>query len=274
MYRDILVHIDGKPNNRHRLESAVDLAMRMRARLCGLHVMPTADIPPLYKPSQIDAAVAHLSAELASEARAARLSFEVVAAARLADTEWHEMIGDMVEGVSTRARYADLVVLGQDEWQDPVVSHPLPIAHSLVVRCGRPVLVVPAHVQAANFRRIALAWDGSREAVRAIHDALPLLKTASAVHLLTVFTEPDANTADDTKSFVSHLAGHGVTVDAKSATVTSGEEHDALERIIRDGAYDLLVMGAYSRPRWMEFVFGGATKTELLSSTIPVLVSH
>jgi hypothetical protein len=80
------------------------------------------------------------------------------------------------QGISHRARYADLVILGQYEWQGSPETHPLPIAHPVVLRCGRPVLVVPAAVQQSALARIAIAWEGSREAVRAVHDALPLLR--------------------------------------------------------------------------------------------------
>ena len=97
-----------------------------------------------------------------------------------------ESDGDVVHCISDSARYADLVVLGQYEWQGPHVSHPLPIAHSVVSRCGRPVVVVPAAVGSISFDRAAIAWDGSREAVRAVHDALPLLILSQSVEIVTI----------------------------------------------------------------------------------------
>lgn len=274
MYRDLLVHVDGREGDRHRIEFAVDLATRAGARLSGLHVTPAAEIPPVYKPSQIEAAVAHESAELSGDARTARLAFETLAIARLGDTSWLESVGDIVEGVSERARYSDLVILGQDEWQEPVERHPLPVAHSVVLRCGRPVLVVPAGARSADLARIAVAWDGSREAVRAVHDALPLLRSASTVHLLTIVAAPDDNTVEDASNVIAHLARHGVAAESKVARATATQEHKALHAAVEQGAYDLLVMGAYSHARWIEFILGGATQSTLLSSNIPVLVSH
>ena len=274
MYRDLLVHVDAGEGGRHRIEFAVDLATRTGARLSGLHVTPTADIPPVYKPSQIEAAVAHAAAELAGQTRAARSAFEALAVARAADTSWLELAGDVVEGVSGRARYSDLVILGQDEWQEPLEHHPLPVAHSVVIGCGRPVLVVPPGVTSADFVRIAVAWDGSREAVRAIHDALPFLRSATTVHLLTIVTAPDHNAAEDASNLIAHLASHGVTAESKVTPATRVQEHKALHAAVEQGAYDLLVMGAYSHARWVEFIFGGATQSTLLSSNIPVLVSH
>jgi len=97
--------------------------------------------------------------------------FSEEAAGRLTDACWFEAEGDVDQGISNRARYADLVILGQYERQGSPETHPLPIAHSVVSRCGRPVLVVPAAVQLSALERIAIAWDGSREAVRSVHDA-------------------------------------------------------------------------------------------------------
>ena len=274
MYRDLLVHVDGEEGDRHRIEFAVGLATRTGARLNGLHVTPIADIPPVYKPTQIEAAVAHASAELAGQTRAARLAFETLAKIRLADTSWLEMGGDIVEGVSARARYSDLVILGQDEWQEPLERHPLPLAHSVVLRCGRPVLVVPRGVMSAGLARIAVAWDGSREAVRAVHDALPLLTSASTIDVLTIVAARNVNASEDANHLIVHLANHGVAAESKVIRATEAEEHKALHEAVEHDAYDLLVMGAYSHARWIEFILGGATQSTLLSSSIPVLVSH
>src|SRR5450756_1772635 len=162
MYRDLLVHVDGSEAGRRRVQLAIDLALRTGARLSGLHVMPPPDVPPLYKPSQLDEAVANMSMNLAADARGTKEVFGEEVAQRLTDTRWLELKGDIVDGICDRARYADLVILGQYEWQGPHVAHLLPIAHSVVLRCGRPVLVVPAVVDSISFARVAIAWDGSR----------------------------------------------------------------------------------------------------------------
>jgi hypothetical protein len=122
---------------------------------------------------------AHLSSKLALNARAAATAFSEEIADRLTDSSWFVAEGDVAQGISIRARYADLVILGQNEWQGSPEAHPLPITHSVVLRCGRPVLVVPAALQSNSIASIAVAWDGSREVVRAIHDALPLLRVLS-----------------------------------------------------------------------------------------------
>src|SRR5450755_1824016 len=199
MLRDLLVHVDGSEAGRRRVQLAIDLALRTGARLSGLHVMPPPDVPPLYKPSLLDEAVANMSEKLASNARAAKEAFSQEAAQRLADTRWFGADGDVVDGICEYARYADLVILGQYEWQGPHIADPLPIAHSVVSRCGRPVLVVPAAVGPISFARAAIAWDGSREAVRAVHDALPLLALSQSVTIVTIIPPSGGETAKDAK---------------------------------------------------------------------------
>ena len=175
MFRDLLVHVDGTEAGRQRVQFAVDLARRTGARLSGLHVTPPAEVPPRYKPTRVPQVATKIAAALVLDAHTAATAFREEAP----DTCWFEVAGDMVECISEKARYADMVIVGQYEWQGPAQRHPLPIAHSLVLQCGRPVLVVPALAQPCAFARTAVAWDGSREAVRAVHDALPLLSLCS-----------------------------------------------------------------------------------------------
>jgi nucleotide-binding universal stress UspA family protein len=88
MYRDLLVHVDGSEAGRRRVQFAIDLALRTGARLSGLHVMPPPDVPPLYKPSQMDEATANMSLRLASNARDAKRAFFEEVGQRLTDTRW------------------------------------------------------------------------------------------------------------------------------------------------------------------------------------------
>src|ERR1019366_3398486 len=98
------------------------------------------------------------------------------------------------------------VILGQGEWQEPPKRHPLPIAHSVVLLCGRPVLIVPVSVGSLVPVKVAVAWDGSREAVRAVHDALPLLKMAQTVHIVTMVSPTHGAGLEDLQDLVVHLA--------------------------------------------------------------------
>jgi nucleotide-binding universal stress UspA family protein len=233
-------------------------------------VTPSVEAPPRYKPSRVDQAVTEISAKLALDARAAATIFREEAG----DACWFEAAGDMVQAISDKARYADVVILGQYERQGVPETHPLPIAHSVVLRCGRPVLVVPAVVKPGAFASIAIAWDGSREAVRAVHDALPLLRMSRSAEIVTMIA-PSAESKDaEAKSLLAHLANHGIEVGTNILQLKTAGKHESLRKHLEQGNYDLLVMGGYSHAMWLEFIFGGATHSILLSSKIPILVSH
>ena len=274
MLRDLLVHVDGSQAGRCRVQFAADLALRMGARLSGIHVTPTAEVPPLYKPSQVANVAAGLSSKLAMAAQSAATAFSEEVTGRMADVRWFEMEGDVVQSISDKARYADLVILGQYESQGSPETHPLPIAHSVVLKCGRPVLVVPATAKQSSLARIVVAWDGSREAVRAVHDALPLLRLSQSVQIVTMIPKSADDNEVDAESLLAHLAKHGIEVGTDVLQLRTIKEHDSLRKQIEQGNYDLLVMGGYSHPMWQEFIFGGATQSILLSSKIPAFVSH
>jgi nucleotide-binding universal stress UspA family protein len=120
-----------------------------------------------------------------------------------------------------------------------------------------------------------VAWDGSREAVRAIHDALPLLQMSGSVQIVRMIPSSDEGDEADVKKLAAHLVNHGIDVSPAPLLVRTAEEHRALQRELERGHYDLLVMGGYSHAIWRQFIFGGgATQPILMSSKIPVFVSH
>ena len=123
-------------------------------------------------------------------------------------------------------------------------------------------------------QKIAIAWDGSREAVRAVHDALPLLALSQSAQIVTIIPPEAVESSDDAKHLSAHLANHGIKIEASVIQTRAEEEPISLRQQTEKADYDLLVMGGYSHPKWLEFIFGGATQSILLSSKIPVLVSH
>jgi nucleotide-binding universal stress UspA family protein len=274
MLSDLLVHVSGDEAGRERVTLAVGLAQRTGAQLSGVHITPPPEIPPRYKPSQVDAAIARVAAKLKAEAQVARAIFAEETSQHLADACWFEAEGDVARGVSDRACVADLVILGRDEYQEAGEAHPLPVAHSVVMQCGRPVLVVPVGVRSLVPVKVAIAWDGSREAVRAVHDALPLLKLAIRVHLVTMIRPSDDVEKMGVNGLVAHLANHDIATETRIEYVARSEERSSLQVALKNGGYDLVVMGGYTHRRWLEFIFGGTTLSTLLTTDIPVLVSH
>ncbi|HEV2547827.1 MAG TPA: universal stress protein [Stellaceae bacterium] len=273
MFRDLLVHVDGTQAGRRRVKLALDLAKRTESQLSGLHVTPPPEVPPRYKPSRVAGVEADISRYLAIDAQSAERLFSEETSHQT-NISWHQANGDMVEGICERARYADLVLLGQYEWQGTAETHPLPVAHRVVLRSGRPVLVVPEEARPSDFARVAVAWDASREAVRAVHDALPLLRLARSVETVAMVDSTGKDDELDLRRLAAHLKNHGVPIEPRTQKMSSANEHAALREQLAHGHYDLIVMGGYSHSIWREFIFGGATQSILLSSRSPILVSH
>jgi nucleotide-binding universal stress UspA family protein len=146
----------------------------------------------------------------------------------------------------------------------------------MVVGAGRPVLIVPNEgVHSRIGGRIAVAWNGRREATRAAFDALPLLQKAKEVKVLWIDPRSEGEDAGAfaATDLCTALARHGIACEALEAASDGSVGATLLSRAIEHRA-DLLVMGCYGHSRLSELVFGGATRHTLRHMTIPVLMSH
>jgi nucleotide-binding universal stress UspA family protein len=190
--------------------------------------------------------------------------------------EWRETTSDALGAVTLHARYADLVVIGQQnpEWPsgvDKLFERSLPLA------AGRPVLVVPyAFERRPVGRHVLVAWNASREAARAVNDALPLLERASHVHVVAFQPEQSgsAHGGEPGADIALYLARHGVKVTVSRYDAPDMDVGNQLLSRAFDLSADLIVMGAWGHSRLREFVLGGVTRTLLESMTVPVLMSH
>ncbi|MEM7192910.1 MAG: universal stress protein, partial [Pseudomonadota bacterium] len=177
---------------------------------------------------------------------------------------------------ASAARLADLAILGQPRDGDPLVGQ-----YALVERClfasGRPVLIVPASGgQLERGGTIVVAWDGSAEAARASGDALPFLKEAARVVLLSCVRDGSSqDSAPSVEGIVAHLCRHGVRAEARKAAVSEGGDIGRhLLRQSKDFGADMIVMGAFHHSRWREFILGGVTLTMLEEAAIPLFMAH
>jgi len=185
--------------------------------------------------------------------------------------------GERLSAVLRRAATADLVIAGRPDPHDDAHASRRELLENLLLQSARPVLVLPPDAGTPELgQRIVVAWDGSHGASRAALDALPLLRRAAGVHLLRVERpgEDDAADADESLDRASiWLRRHGVRAEPAIA-LDAGPVGDVLAtRAVEFGA-DLLVMGAFGRPRAVERVLGGATRGVLEAATLPVLFSH
>lgn len=272
MIEDILVHVDGTEAGKRRIAYAFDLAERHQARLTGVHVTAPVDVPPYYKPSMVDQVATALEYHATLDAQVSEQLFEAAASARSTPTLWRAADGAMSVAICKLARWSDLVVLGQYEREGTVERHPFSLAQAVAVDCGRPVLVVPAAIGNERMSRALVAWDGSREAVRALHDALPLLRVAKATVELAMINGEAEGVLEP---LCDHLRRHQISVEEEAHLHKSGSTADALVERLEQGHFDLLIMGAlsHSHPVWIEFLFGGTTSSALFNASTPVLIS-
>jgi nucleotide-binding universal stress UspA family protein len=151
------------------------------------------------------------------------------------------------------------------------------IAESIVFGSGRPVIVFPTQAgrrHAGACDTIGVAWDFSRPAARAVADALPLLKRAKTVRIVTVTDEKPIETRHSGAELAHHLAYHGVNVVSDIENSAGRPVGQVLEHYAQARELDLLVMGAYGHSRMREFILGGATKSILADPPLPVLLAH
>lgn len=267
---DILVHVDGTPNCRSRLEVAIRLAQQHRASLTGLYVITHQYYQPRQQPS------------VQRAARDAEKLFTELTASAGVDAHWQcadwSVIGVSVsEIINHHSHYTDLVVVGQTDPGAAGKGAPTDLPERLVLGAGRPVLVVPyAGSFPAVGEKVLVAWKAGRESTRAVNDALPLLKGARQVNLLAVNSSEDYG--DDSESLCSnicsHLARHGVAAHADTALAATASVGDTLLNRACEEGFDLLVMGAYAHTPQGTLVLGAVAKHLLSDMTVPVLMSH
>jgi nucleotide-binding universal stress UspA family protein len=183
--------------------------------------------------------------------------------------EWRATEGDVTDTVKVHARYADLAIVGQSP-EDAIDD----VAAGVFLGAGRPVLIVPRYGTFPTLgERVLIAWDGGREACRAVNDALPLMRQARHVVVLSVNARetPGLEPGDD---IALHLARHGITVETSAQHATDIDVASLLLSRASDLSADLLVMGGYGHSRLREIMLGGVTRKILGEMTLPVLMSH
>ena len=278
-YKDLLVVLGSDAASRGRMALAAALSERFAAHLVGLYPFPVPDIPRTlgyYNPSLFDPIFRELREKAQEVCDREREAFEHAASLRGLSAEWRVTEG-LEADPAVHARYVDLTILGQldPDGGDTELIRPRP--ELVALASGRPILAVPYAGQFETVgRRVLIGWNATREATRAVNDAMPLLAAADVVTVLTIDARegPDAHGELPGADISLHLTRHGVKATIErtvSAGVPAGEV--LLSRAADLGA-DLLVIGAYGHSRMRELLLGGATRSILQSMTVPVLMSH
>jgi nucleotide-binding universal stress UspA family protein len=278
MYRNILVLVPTELSARPVTDGSISLAAECRAELEAIAIGYEASSIPMT--AEGGAAVGsiyeierHRALERAegalrvfeTQAKNAGIAYRCRALSALP--------GEAATIVGAAARLHDLTIVSQPEIDRDAFDNKL--AQQTLFEAGGPVLFMPYTFKGAfTPKRIGVCWDGSRLAARALHDAMPFLKAAIAVTIITVNEDESVPSEASPTYLARYLARAGVSVHLTSLRMDDSEIQPGILSLAADESLDLLVMGGYGHSRLKETVLGGVTRDMLRSMTVPTLMSH
>lgn len=275
-YKTILVHVDLSPGAPARIRCAAALARRHGAHLVGAAATGLSRFLPAGVLAQAGPAAARRCEQLRREAGEALARFAALAAEEgVASCEQSYAEDETGAALALRARYCDLVVAGKD-MAEAGRTAPGDLAAHVLLHCGRPVLVAP---QACAWRPgmdVLVGWDGGAQACRAVDGAMPLLRAAARVTILSIGDRGDRGERAGeaaAQRLSAFLGRHGVAASPLQLADRGDPGAALLETAGAVGA-GLLVVGAYGHARVREQVLGGVTTTVLEGASLPVLLAH
>lgn len=278
-FKTILVDLGEDSDRGARIEAAARLAMAAGGSIVGLTATGT-QLEPFRGAGEEAGRYAELAAgqlhRLVVEDEAA-LENGVRKVSPAIHTRHVVIEAEAGWALATHGRFAD-IILPRPPSADTNVPAPLAcVAEYAMLNAGRPILLVRGPVSLQLPGRATIAWNGSREAARAVADALPWLASASAVSILVITSGEEKPAGeggadhDSGQRLAAWLANHGINADLR---VVQGDPDEMLPQIASALQSDLLVAGGYGRPRLRELVLGGTTRVLLHQYDFPVFMSH
>jgi nucleotide-binding universal stress UspA family protein len=257
-FSTVMVHVDLDRDNDACLQIAASLAEQFNAKLIGI---TAADLDTSsYKQEPLaEELVERVRSHIAKRLAEAEERFRSVTKQRAQQIEWRAAMTRPADYVAREARAADLIVTGASRDSSVFDRTERLDPGDLVMRAGRPILVVPPEAEDLKLKCAMVAWKDTREARRAVNDALPLLQKVAEVVIAEVVEDEASRAAahrrvDDVASWLGH---HGVAASAR--VFHFPEREDPLEKLWQYGA-DFIVAGAYGHARLQEWAFGGFTR--------------
>lgn len=271
-YPAIMVYVEAKAQPEQRVRLAASISEKFNATLIGVSALA---MPPqtagngVTIPAVLDADTKEMAAILSRTETWFRKTAEPLHR-RL---EWRSEIGFPTAILVREARAADLLVVGRSDPPGDIYST-VDLAGA-VLNAGRPVLVVPKGVSTLRGRHVVIGWKDTREARRAVVDALPFLQEADTVAIVEIYDSDETGSPQKRIDDVAHfLERHKVPVGPKISVRRKQSDAAQLIRVTQDAGGDLLITGAYGHSRVGEWIFGGVTRELLASSPICCLMSH
>lgn len=286
-YRTVLAVLQGGKSDRNCLKAAHTIARPFDGHIDALHVRAdprafldyTGDAMTGEAYAQLIDAVEKEVTEKAGKARgefdawAREAGIELAAepkAAAQVSASWNETTGVEDRVVGRNGRLHDIIVVLSSAGEDDLRGEET--IQRALFESGRPVLIVPREKPIKEFKRIAIFWNGSKEAARTVEAALPLLRHAAAVDVMWVEEDVDSDAVQT--GLVGYLAWHGIAASARRFKPDKRFIGELLMAEAAKSGMDLVVMGGYSHSRLREFILGGVTQHMLEESTLPVLTAH
>lgn len=270
--KSILLHVGDDPLFESRLQAGLDLSRYFDGHL---ECLQTRRVP------------AFLGADTAGFAGSASMIMQLVEdEARYAEAErkklgdrlnreqvafsWADALGDPEHTLADRSLLSDAIVMSIPDGETPELGRALA---AVVTRADAPVLAVPPHQTGIRFDGgVLVAWKSTPEAGRAVKAALPLLRRASRVDVVTV--DSDESGDFPAAAVAVYLSRHDINVEVHHRTSGGQSTADTLLGVALERDSSLLVMGGYGRSRAMEFLLGGVTRRLIAVSGIPLLLAH
>lgn len=275
MYSTLMVYLDPFADNTGLLQVTADLAGCFDAKVLG--ISGGRPLAVAYDVGGFPGGVVQMGQDELDEALEATREAALGTLKRSGrHLEWRSMVNaDPLEAAVIReTRGADLMIAAANSPESLAQGIPRLDTGNLVMRSGRPVLVVPPTVAGLKARNILVGWKDSREARRAVADALPLLQRADRALVIQVASKSDAGDARDAVTdVVRWLKHHGVPAEGRIVP-EHGRNAAQLDGLAKEESIDLIVAGAYGRSRLREWVLGGVTRNLLLNGDLCALVSH
>ena len=270
--KSILLHVHGDDGQQGRVAAALAIAKATSGRIQCLQVTPVSSYV-IAEPFGGMFVVSSLYDALAKQNEAARKEVDVQLKGSGVPVDWVSFDGGVPQSIVSRSRLADVIVLSQADYTRGNGLHPIPIVADVALSARTPVLAIPvaASVPIQPNGLAMIAWNGSPEAATALRAALPMLRLASTVTIVTVDSEGSEYPA---QAAVDYLALHSVSATHRNVASNGDGIGAALVDTAKALGAAYSVMGAYGHSRFREALLGGVTRSMLAHSPVPLLLAH
>ena len=278
MLRDIVVHIPADRSSQPVIDCAVSIGNIFDAHVDGIAcVYPAFDPLMAFEASAANVAAITAATQSNMDKAGSALDQFEIAARRIGISHGARCISNvtydatpLLTGIS---RLYDLSIVAQPDYSKP--NRDALVPEALLFDSGRPILMVPyIYSGPLKLDRILICWDGSRQAARAVHDAMPFLHRAKAIDAVAVNEDSATVGEASSEALQKHLARHDLSAEVQRITADTTNIFNDILSLAADKSTDLIVMGGYGHSKFREFLLGGVTRGIFETLTVPALISH